>query len=176
MENIHAHPIEGAIVDVEQGNQDGFIEDNLNFVAKVISSRELSVKTIKAALMGIWVNQREISRSFFLLLVALSATASSVHLCRSFIISSYIFFLPSSNNPSLPYPFTEIRSFSVFPSEIDICPSLAALFSSAMSLSPSSSASDSAPCRLHHSQAATTTDNYYLDDTKKMRRSRALRS
>ncbi|MED6131714.1 hypothetical protein PIB30_012151 [Stylosanthes scabra] len=70
---------------------------------------------------------------FFLLLVAFCATAS----CRSFI--RHLLLTPSSFlHPTLPYsyPFTEIRSFSLFPSEIDIRPSLAALFNSATSLSP----------------------------------------
>ncbi|MED6200968.1 hypothetical protein PIB30_090412, partial [Stylosanthes scabra] len=94
---------------------------------------------------------------FAALSTALSATASSVRPYQTFVISS----LPSSSNdPSLPSAaslntFTEIRSFSPIPSEIDIRPSLAALFSSAPSLSPFSSASAPLiPC----SQAATTTD------------------
>ncbi|QHO27643.1 uncharacterized protein DS421_7g209810 [Arachis hypogaea] len=57
------------------------------------------------------------------LLVALSATIASARPCRTFVISSYTFALPSSDDPSLPSTatlttFTEIRSFRPFPSEI----------------------------------------------------------
>ncbi|MED6212717.1 hypothetical protein PIB30_086269 [Stylosanthes scabra] len=54
MANSSAHPIEGEVIIVEQGIQDGFIEDNMNLVAKVISDKELTFKTIKVALMGFW--------------------------------------------------------------------------------------------------------------------------
>ncbi|MED6160311.1 hypothetical protein PIB30_050335 [Stylosanthes scabra] len=101
------------------------------------------------------------SIAFFGLFAALFATASSVRPCQTFVISS----LPSSSNdPSLPSAaslttFTRIRSFGPFPSEIDIRPSLAALFTSTPSLSPFSSALATAPLPLIPcSQAATTTD------------------
>ncbi|MED6150590.1 hypothetical protein PIB30_073805 [Stylosanthes scabra] len=57
------------------------------------------------------------------LLVALSATTASARPCRTFVISSYTFSLPSSGDPSLPSTatlttFTEIRSFRPYPYEI----------------------------------------------------------
>ncbi|MED6172933.1 hypothetical protein PIB30_054520 [Stylosanthes scabra] len=54
MDTSHAHPIEGEVIFVEQVKQDGFVEDSMNFVAKIISDKELRFRTIKDALMGIW--------------------------------------------------------------------------------------------------------------------------
>ncbi|MED6159357.1 hypothetical protein PIB30_041593 [Stylosanthes scabra] len=61
MENSNAHPIEGKEIIIEQGNYDGFTEQNLHFVAKIISDKELSFRTIKAALMGIWGRPKGVS-------------------------------------------------------------------------------------------------------------------
>ncbi|MED6173780.1 hypothetical protein PIB30_062841 [Stylosanthes scabra] len=54
MEFLEAHLIEGKVITMEQENHDGFIEENMNLVAKVISDKELTFRTIKAALKGIW--------------------------------------------------------------------------------------------------------------------------
>ncbi|MED6207420.1 hypothetical protein PIB30_035624 [Stylosanthes scabra] len=61
MDLSDAHQLEGKTITVEQGKQNGYIEDNLNMVAKVISDRELTFRTIKAALMKIWGHPRRVS-------------------------------------------------------------------------------------------------------------------
>ncbi|XP_057724749.1 uncharacterized protein LOC130940579 [Arachis stenosperma] len=57
------------------------------------------------------------------LLVALSTPGASARPCRSFLISSYTFSLPSSDDPSLPSSstlttFAEIYSFRHFPAKV----------------------------------------------------------
>ncbi|KAL4364786.1 hypothetical protein S245_023436 [Arachis hypogaea] len=57
------------------------------------------------------------------LLVVLSTPGASARPCRSFLISSYTFSLPSSDDPSLPSSstlttFTEIHSFRHFPAKV----------------------------------------------------------
>ncbi|MED6180731.1 hypothetical protein PIB30_012880 [Stylosanthes scabra] len=63
MEEMNAHPIEGDEIVVEQVKQDGYNEDNLNLVAKVISDKEIMFRTTKSVLMGIWGNLKGVNIS-----------------------------------------------------------------------------------------------------------------
>ncbi|MED6195604.1 hypothetical protein PIB30_039477 [Stylosanthes scabra] len=49
---MQRHPIEGEEIEAVQGMDDGYEEENFNLVAKVLSDKELTFKTIKASLMG----------------------------------------------------------------------------------------------------------------------------
>ncbi|MED6130957.1 hypothetical protein PIB30_005611 [Stylosanthes scabra] len=64
MENVDAHPIEEITIEAELENQDGFNEDTMNYVAKVITNKELTFRTIKAALMGIREKPKRVNISY----------------------------------------------------------------------------------------------------------------
>ncbi|MED6208558.1 hypothetical protein PIB30_046359 [Stylosanthes scabra] len=63
MEDMNAHPIEGDEIVVQQVKHDGYNEDNLNLVAKVISDKEFTFRSIKAALMGMRGNPKGVNIS-----------------------------------------------------------------------------------------------------------------
>ncbi|RYQ92086.1 hypothetical protein Ahy_B09g098224 [Arachis hypogaea] len=64
--------IEGDVVHLNPEYDESFIEGNLNMVGKIISDKEVSFNTCKAALLGIWENPEgvtisEVGRNKFLI-------------------------------------------------------------------------------------------------------------
>ncbi|KAL4381873.1 hypothetical protein AHAS_Ahas04G0177000 [Arachis hypogaea] len=63
MARFIAESIEGKVSDFSKNDNGGFKDDCLNIVGKIIAEKEISFKTCKNALMGIWENLEGVSIS-----------------------------------------------------------------------------------------------------------------